>query len=125
MAEFQFEKYLLEDIIDKSILAWANKAKSISKEIVPRDPKRPPKNLKAKITGNLWKSLWMEKISSWEYVIWVIAGDTEDYAFTQEFGDSTRNIPSRSYLRILFDEKEDYHKEIMEVINKNLKKLLN
>lgn len=53
----------------------------------------------AGVSGDLGRSVGMEKISNGNYVVGVRSGPTEVYAWTQEFGDPSRNIVARSFLR--------------------------
>ena len=125
MAEFDLDELLLEDIIDKSLLSWTELLHSEIRKITPRDKERLPKSIDMKnenrvnkhfhyrvvkiwwkwyewVTWNLKRSIGIEKLWVWEYVIWVKKWPTEEYAGRQEFwGRDSRGVevPERSYLR--------------------------
>jgi len=40
-------------------------------KITPRDPQRPPKNMKANVTGNLKKSIGIQKVTPLSYLVGV------------------------------------------------------
>lgn len=152
MAEFKIDENKLLDIIDMSIMVWVNVLENEVKKAVPRDKKRLPKPIilktKAKpernirawnkhfyrlpvniawnwyawVTGNLARSINTQKVSFWQYQVWVMAWIVEDYAFTQEFWDQSRNIEKRSFLLEPLEKNKD---KIMEQIQKTMIELLN
>ena len=127
MATFDFNELMFESIIDKSILAWANILHQESLKKVPRDWNNAPNPIKLKVkkipernvrkwnkhyyrnpvsknwqwyewvTWNLKRSVWLENTWYMEYSVGVMAWPTEDYWYTQEFWDDSRNIKPRSY----------------------------
>ena len=125
MAEFDLKEKILKDIIDKSVLVWAEFLHREIREITPRDKERLPKPIDIKnenridknfhykpvninwkwyewVTWNLKRSIWIEKVWTWDYIIWVKKWVTEEYAGRQEFWGTDskwRHVPERSYLR--------------------------
>lgn len=74
------------------------------RDITPRDAKRPPKNLKAKVTWNLKNSIDYQKTSDFSYKIGTIQNDAEYWRFL-EFG--TVYMKPRSFVRKwIIDNKE-------------------
>lgn len=72
------------------------------------------------VTWNLRRSIWIQKLWQWEYIIWVKVWPASDYAATHEFWDEARNIPKRSFLR---RPLEDDSKEIIKQIWNTFKQL--
>lgn len=150
MAKFELDKMWLENILDKSILVWANTWHNLSIDYAPRIKEDLPGNINLKswekpqrnirknnkhyyrkpvyidwnyyewVTWNLKRSIWLQKLWQWEYIIWVKQWPASDYTATHEFWDETRNIPERSFLRRPL--KED-SKEIIKQIWKTFKEL--
>jgi hypothetical protein len=71
------------------------------------------------VTWNLKRSIWMQKIWEWRYVVGVNQWVTEEYWRVLEFW--TDDIEERSYLR---DWLERNHKELVLVLKQNFSKLL-
>lgn len=88
---------------------------------------RPPKminwNWYEWVSWALKRSLDIEKLWKWEYIVWVKRWPTEDYAGRQEFwwrDKLWRNVPERSYLRKWI---KDNDKEIINQIQKTFNEL--
>lgn len=143
MAEFDFDTLMFEKMVDQSILVWANILHQESLKEIPRNWDDPPNPIVLKVkskpernirewnkhyyrkpvsknwqwyewvTGNLKRSVWLENTWFLEYSVWVMEWPTEEYAYTQEFWDPTRNIPARSFLRDPLDK--NYPKIIAQV----------
>lgn len=148
MAELDFNKDLLEYLIDSSISAWASLYNSKVLERVPRDWERAPNPIRFKgvrkwkpqrnvrsgnkrvyrapvyknwqwyewVTWALRRSIWLQKLASWEYIVGVRAGPTEVYAAAQEFWNN--KLPARSYLREpLRDNQQKIEAQIQKTFN--------
>jgi HK97 gp10 family phage protein len=74
------------------------------RDITPRDPKRPPKNLQAKVTWNLKNSIDFEKTSEFSYKIGTIQNEAE-YGKFLEFG--TAFMQPRSFVRKWIIDNKD------------------
>ncbi len=152
MAEFEIDKIKLEYYLDKAIMSWTNFLHKKVKKVVPRDWDRPPNPIRFKkkaipernirkwnkhyyrnpvqkwwayyewVTGNLWRSVWIENTSYLEWSVWVEEWPTEDYAYTQEYWDSSRNIPARSFLK---KTREDYKNEILKQVSTTFAEFIN
>ena len=150
MAKFEFDKMALEDILDVSIFAWAELFVWLSQEYAPRIKENLPNNINLSswkkpqrsiwkdnknyyrkpvsidwnyyewVTWDLKRSIWMKKLWTGEYIIWVKIWPASDYAPTHEFWDTSRNIPERSFLR---RPLKDDHKEIINTMWKVFKQL--
>lgn len=142
MAKVTINEKRLYDWIDSAVYAWAKLLLDKILLITPRDYNRPPKNIDRKdwkpsrrkwatsknwhryewVTGHLQKSLGIQKISNWKYLVWIRGWmyNTEIYWAAQEFG--TVKIPPRSYLRKgLEDNMRLVQKAINSVFNQYLK----
>lgn len=88
-------------------------------EITPRDPKRLPKYIKAKVTWNLKRSINYQQKWEFEYIIGTTQNEAEYWKFL-EFG--TSRMQPRSFLRKwLIDNKDEalknFSKRFQQVIN--------
>ena len=73
-------------------------------EITPRDPKRLPKDINAKVTWNLKRSIAYQQVWQFEFKIGTNQGEAEYWKFL-EFG--TPKMAPRSFLRKgIIDNKE-------------------
>jgi len=89
-------------------------------KITPRDPKRPPKDPSQKVTGNLKRSIKMNKLNNTKFEIWVQKWPANKYASYLEFG--TSKMKSRSFLRKwLYDNQ----KKVKKVMKDSLKMFIN
>lgn len=150
MAEFIFDKNAFENIIDESIRVGAYMTLWLSQNRTPRDKERlpnpiilktknkPERNVRewnknyyrkpVNINGQwyewvswaLKRSLDIEKLGKWEYIVWVKRGPTEKYAEVQEFWTLDGTIKSRSFLRETL--KQD-GKQILDQIQKTFNEL--
>ena len=149
--KFELDENKIILALDKALQVWAVKMLEIAKENVPRDQKRLPKPIILKrkprpernirkwnrhfyrkpviiwgnwyegVTGNLRRSLTIEKIKLLKYKVWVASWPVEKYAYTQEYWDPKRNIPKRSFLKKPFEEN---FYEIMRQVNLSFKEIL-
>ena len=122
MANTTIDQDKIAKAIDFALTAWVKFLQDKILLITPRDLARPPKNSSRKVTGNLKKSIWSQKISDLEHVVGVRKWfyDTEIYWAYQEFG--TVKMPPRSYLRKwLEDNKRDIEAVIQRLFNQYLK----
>ncbi len=143
MAEFSLNTIALKRSIDESVQITSNILTSKVREITPRDKDRLPKNnidrkdWKAPersshykpvqiewhwyewVTWNLKRSIWMQKIWEWRYVVGVNQWVTEEYWRVLEFW--TDDIEKRSFLRQGLDENR---KELTYILKSNFTKLL-
>jgi hypothetical protein len=150
MATLELQDWVIKYAIDEASKVVASQLLSFAKENVPRDKKRLPKPIKLKfrdkplrnirkgnkkyyrppvminwewyewVTGNLKKSLSMEKTDDFEYSVGVQEWPTEDYWYKQEYWDTT--TPARSYLRKSLEENKEV---LLEQFNKTVQEILN
>lgn len=88
-------------------------------EITPRDPKRLPKNINAKVTWNLKRSIAYEQVWQFEFKVGTNQGEAEYWKFL-EFG--TAHMEPRSFLRKWILDNKD---EVLENFKKRFKQSLN
>ena len=141
MAEFSLDTLAIEKSIDESLMITSNILVTKVREITPRDKKRLPKNTIDRkdgkkpfshynpvqinwhwyewVTWNLKRSIWMEKISSWNYAVWIIKWVTEEYWKHLEFW--TDIMEERSFLRKWLVDNE---KQLISVMKNNFNILL-
>lgn len=150
MAEFSFDKNEFENIIDESIKVGAYMTLELSQNRTPRDKERipnpiilktknkPERNIRkgnkkyyrnpVQINGQwyegvswaLKRSLDIQKLWIWEYIVWVKRWPTEWYWEVQEFWSLDGTIKSRSFLRETL--KQD-SKQIINQIEKTFNEL--
>ncbi len=144
MAEFSLDTLAIEKNIDETLTIASNILVVKVRENTPRDKKRLPKNTIDRkdgkkpfrsshfkpvqinwhwyewVTWNLKRSIWMEKIWSWNYAVWIIKWITEEYWKHLEFWTDT--MEERSFLRKWLVDNE---KELISVMKNNFKILLN
>lgn len=97
MASFDLDKNAFIREARTAMLAGVQIAHTRIVQMTPRDPLRLPQNPSARVTWNLRRSVQYEEKGKLDFIIWVVRGPTEEYAWAQEFG--TNHIPARSYLR--------------------------
>lgn len=88
-------------------------------EITPRDPKRLPKNVNAKVTWNLKRSIAYQQVWQFEFKIGTNQGEAEYWKFL-EFG--TPHMAPRSFLRKGIIDNKD---EVLANFKKRFKQALN
>lgn len=144
MAEFSLDTLAIEKSIDETLTIASNILVVKVRENTPRDKKRLPKNTIDRkdgkkpfrsshfkpvqinwhwyewVTWNLKRSIWMEKVWSWNYAVWIIKWITEEYWKHLEFWTDT--MEERSFLRKWLVDNE---KELISVMKNNFKILLN
>ena len=144
MAEFSLDTLVLEKSIDETLTIASNILVVKVRENTPRDKNRlPKKTIDRKdgkkpfrsshfkpvqinwhwyewVTWNLKRSIWMEKVWSWNYAVWIIKWVTEEYWKHLEFWTDT--MEERSFLRKWLVDNE---KELISVMKNNFKILLN
>ncbi len=144
MAEFSLDTLAIEKSIDETLTIASNILVVKVRENTPRDKKRLPKNTIDRkdgkkpfrsshfkpvqinwhwyewVTWNLKRSIWMEKVWSWNYAVWIIKWVTEEYWKHLEFWTDT--MEERSFLRKWLVDNE---KELISVMKNNFKILLN
>jgi len=94
-----------ENALDNALEELSQEAVSYVQDITPRDLKRPPKNLNAKVTGSLKRSIWYERSWKFKYKVWskmwakntLSWEETNNYWFYLEFW--TKFMKPRSFLR--------------------------
>lgn len=151
MSDFIFDSSQLEDLIDESVKVGAYMTLSLSQNRTPRDKERlpnpivlktkdvPQRNIRkwnkkyyrkpVNINGQwyegvswaLKRSLDIEKLWKWEYIVWVKRWPTEKYAEVQEFGSNDGIIPSRSFLRETLTQDG---KKIIDQVQKTFNELI-
>lgn len=102
--EFTLDEKQLEDALEFALDDTVLRIRSMVRDIAPRDPRRPPKNPNAKVTGNLKRSINSEKVGKFSHIVGTNQGEAE-YGWYQEFG--TRFMPPRSFLRLAIIENEE------------------
>lgn len=81
-----------------------------------RKPVKISWNYYSWITWALKRSIAIEKLWKWEYIVWVKRWPTEKYAWKLEFSD--QNKVNRSYLRVpLRDNAKEIINKIQETFN--------
>lgn len=146
MADFDFDKNAFEDIIDWAIADWAYMTLSLSQERTPRDKERLPNPIVLKtkekpernvrewnkkyyrkpvninwlwyewVSWALKRSLDVEKLWKWEYIVWIKRWPTEWYWAIQEFWSDDWTIKSRSFLRETL--RQDWKKIVNQIQKK-------
>ena len=143
MSEFSLNAIALKRSIDESVQITSNTLISKVREITPRDKDRLPKNNIDRIdwktpersshykpvqidghwyewvTWNLKRSIWMQKVWDWRYVVWVNQWYTEEYWRVLEFWSD--DVEKRSFLRQWLDENKN---ELTYILKSNFSKLL-
>jgi len=143
MSKFSLNTIALKRSIDESVQITSNILVAKVREITPRDKDRLPKNNIDRLDGetpersshykpvqiewhwyewvtwNLKRSIWMQKIWEWRYVVWVNQWYTEEYWRVLEFW--TDDIEKRSFLRQWLEDNE---KELTYMLKSNFTKLL-
>lgn len=114
----------IQQAAEIAVYEWALTLQDEVVKITPRDPQRPPKNMKANVTGNLKKSIGIQKVTPLSYLVGVREWfyNTEEYGFYQEYG--TIRIPPRSFLRkALLEKSPMIVKTIQDTFNQALQKI--
>jgi len=143
MSKFSLNTIALKRSIDESVQITSNILVAKVREDTPRDKERLPKNnidrLDGKtpqrsshykpvqidghwyewVTWNLKRSIGMEKVWPWRYVVWVNQWITEEYWIALEFW--TDYIEERSFLRQWLEKNE---KELVHILKSNFSNLL-
>ncbi|MCP4523343.1 MAG: hypothetical protein GY828_03925 [Candidatus Gracilibacteria bacterium] len=136
MVEFSLNTYAIEKSIDESLSITSNLLVAKVRENTPRDKKRLPKNTINRkdgkkpfrsshykpvqingnwyegVTGNLKRSISMEKLSNTNYAVGIIKGPTEEYGKHLEFG--TDVMEERSFLRKGLVDNKKYLTKVMK-----------
>lgn len=104
----------VEFALDDTVLMLKEKVR----DITPRDPRRPPKDLSRKVTGNLKRSISSEKKWKYKHIIGTMQS-VANYGFHLEFW--TRFMRPRSFLRLALIENEDEAKShFIKIIRRRL-----
>lgn len=99
MVTVTIDNIRIEKAIDFAVLAGAQVLEAKIVEITPRDLARPPKDPSRKVTGNLKRSIWTQRIDSGKYLVgvrqWYL--NAAKYGAYLEFW--TVRMAPRSFLR--------------------------
>jgi HK97 gp10 family phage protein len=119
MSRVEFNEQLLDFAIKWALIETCNVWVEKIVEITPRDPNRMPNDPTQKVTWNLKRSIWYEKVTGFHFKIWTMMDDVESYTWAMEFW--TENIPARPFLRKWINDNK---KELERVFVETTKKLL-
>ena len=120
MSRVEFNENKLNFALKWAMQEVCNVAVEKIVEITPRDPARPPKDLSQKVTWNLKRSIWYEKVNDFHYKVWTTMDEVESYAWAMEFW--TEHIPARPFLRKwINDNKKELEKVFVNIIKLLLK----
>lgn len=119
MAEMKMDTAKIDRAMSMALLDSVQLLQQKIIEITPRDPKRLPKNIKAKVTWDLKRSIDFQQIWEFEFVIGTKQWEAEYWKFL-EFG--TAYMQPRSFLRKwIIDNKDlvlrNFAKRFKQVIN--------
>lgn len=100
-----------------------------TQKITPRDPKRPPNDPEQHVTGNLKRSIWLEKVNDYEYKVGTQQGDftnddgetTEPESYAPDLEFWTEYMKPRSFIRQTLVDKT---KEVTELFSESFNEFI-
>lgn len=117
-----------ENALDNALEELSMEAVWNIQDITPRDLKRPPKDLNAKVTWSLKRSIWYERVWKMKYKVWskmwaknsLSWEDVTTYWFDLEFW--TKYMKPRSFIRKwVYDNLEKMQRFLAKSIKNKLK----
>lgn len=118
MSEFKMDTAFIKKAMWSALVDSVQLLQGKIIEITPRDPKRLPKNIKAKVTWNLKRSIIYDQVWEFEYIIGTTQDEAEYWKFL-EFG--TVHMQPRSFLRKWLIDNKD---EVLRNFEKRFKQVL-